>query len=170
MNYRYLKDGFVEIPYDDNINTRARHGIAMTLAKGATAPNRANPTDAGADLCLYLGSEDSVKNSFVVVKPKEQVLLDTGVALKIPTGYAGIVMARSSMRNKSITSWGDGLIDSAYRGNIKVIVSNQGTEDYVINNGDRIAQIVIKKIELVEFVDIWNDTERGTGGFGSTGK
>lgn len=170
MTYRYLKDGFVELPHEDGSGVRARSAIAVQLSPKAELPSRANPTDAGADLRMYLGPEESVQNSFVVVKPKEQVLVDTGVAVKIPNGYAGFVMARSSMRNKSITSWGDGLIDSAYRGTIKVVISNQGDKDYVINNGDRIGQLVIQQVQLVEFVDIWNDTDRGTGGFGSTGK
>ena len=170
MTYRYLKDGFVELPSDDIHGSRFRSGIAVQLSPKAKLPTRANPTDAGADLYMYLGPEDDLQNSFVVIKPQEQLLIDTGVAFKIPNGYAGFVMARSSMRNKRITAWGDGLIDSAYRGTVKVVVSNQSDKDYVINNGDRIGQLVIQKIELVEFIDIWNDTERGTGGFGSTGK
>lgn len=79
-------------------------------------------------------------------------------------------MPRSSTRAKGITSWGDGLIDSAYRGTIKIVIANRGESDYKISYGDRIGQIVIQKIELVEFIDIWNDTARGAGGFGSTGK
>lgn len=175
MNYRYTSTGFVEV-YGNGGSGSGKYpeewarGIAMQLSPRAVPPRRANPSDAGADLHLYLGPEDSVQRSFISLAPGEQALLDTGVAVKIPEGFAGFVMARSSMRLKSVTAWGDGLIDAAYRGTIKVVVSNQGKEPYVINNGDRIGQLVIQKVELVEFVDIWNDTERGTGGFGSTGK
>jgi dUTP pyrophosphatase len=62
-----------------------------------------------------------------------------------------------------------GVIDSDYRGTIKVILKNIGDDPYKIEVGDRIAQLVIQKVELVRFTDIWNDTQRGTGGFGSTG-
>ena len=105
-------------------------------------PQRANPTDAGADL----KSAETVE-----IYPGEQRLVDCGVAVKIPKNYAGFV------------------IDSDYRGNIKVILRNLSEDPYKIEVGDRIAQLVIMPILLCNFVDTWNDTARGTGGFGSTG-
>ena len=124
-------------------------------------PKRAHDTDAGADLVCTTNE---------VIAPGEKKLVDTGVAIKIPRGYGGLVMPRSSQRNKRIHSFGAGLIDSAYRGNIKVVLQNDSTEDYVIEAGvTKIGQLVIIPVMLCSFVDVWNDTERGTGGFGSTG-
>jgi len=155
--------------------------IQCLVSPRAKLPVRAHPSDAGADMHCWL-TEWAHKSPFfvrglspgevdrLVIPPGEQVLIDTGIGMKIPVGYAGFVGPRSSQRNKAITCWGDGIIDSTYRGNIKVVLANNGKSDYVIEDEDRIAQIVIKRVELVGFVDAWNDTERGTGGFGSTGK
>lgn len=128
----------------------------------AFLPARANPTDAGADLKSTETCE---------IYPGDQKMIDTGVAVKIPEGYAGFVFNRSSQGKKGISiPHSVGIIDSDYRGNIKVILKNLGEDPYKIERGDRIAQLVIVPIVLCDFEDIWNDTERGTGGFGSTGK
>ena len=125
-------------------------------------PRRANPTDAGADL---------MSTQELEIYPGEQKLVDTGVAVKIPEGYAGFVFNRSSQGKRGITiPHSVGVIDADYRGNIKVILKNLGEDPYKITRGDRIAQLVLVPVLLVEFEDIWNDTQRGTGGFGSTGK
>jgi len=125
-------------------------------------PRRANPTDAGADL---------MSTETLEIYPGEQKLVDTGVAVKIPQGYAGFVFNRSSQGKKGISiPHSVGVIDADYRGNIKVILKNLGEDPYKITRGDRIAQLVIQRVELLNFIDIWNDTQRGTGGFGSTGK
>jgi dUTP pyrophosphatase len=124
-------------------------------------PKRANPSDAGADL---MSIED------LEIYPGEQKLVGTGVATKIPHGYAGFVFNRSSQGKKGITiPHSVGVIDSDYRGEIKVLLKNIGDDPYKISRGDRIAQLVIMPVLLPEFTDIWNDTQRGTGGFGSTG-
>ena len=124
-------------------------------------PKRANRTDAGADL---MSTED------LEIYPGDQKLVDTGVAVKIPEGYAGFVFNRSSQGKKGITiPHSVGVIDSDYRGNIKVILKNTGDDPYKIQRGDRVAQLVIMPVLLVDFVDAWNDTVRGKGGFGSTG-
>lgn len=124
-------------------------------------PQRANPTDAGADL----KSAETVE-----IYPGEQKLVDCGVAVKIPKSYAGFVFNRSSQGKRGITiPHSVGVIDSDYRGNIKVILRNLSEDPYKIEKGDRIAQLVIMPILLCDFVDTWNDTARGTGGFGSTG-
>jgi dUTP pyrophosphatase len=132
------------------------------LAKpGAKLPERAHPTDAGADLFSYESLE---------IYPNEQKLVDTGIAIKIPQGFAGFVYNRSSQGKKGITiPHSVGVIDSGYRDTIKVLLKNIGDDPYKITAGDRIAQLVIQKVELVQFKDIWNDSTRGTGGFGSTG-
>ena len=124
-------------------------------------PQRAHHTDAGADLKAADPCE---------IYPGEQKLIDTGVAVKIPPGYVGLVFNRSSQGKKGITSpHSVGVIDSDYRGNIKVLLKNTGEDPYVVERYDRIAQLVVQPVYLCEFYDAWNDTARGSGGFGSTG-
>ena len=136
--------------------------IKCKVEDKAFLPKRANPTDAGADLM-------STEN--LEINPGDQKLVDTGVAVKIPEGYAGFVFNRSSQGKKGITiPHSVGVIDSDYRGNIKVILKNISQDQYKIERGDRIAQLVIVPVVLCDFEDYWNDTERGTNGFGSTGK
>jgi dUTP pyrophosphatase len=135
--------------------------LECQLKPGAKLPERAHPTDAGADLFAYENLE---------IYPNEQKLVDTGIAIKIPQGYGGFVYNRSSQGKKGITiPHSVGVIDSGYRDTIKVLLKNIGDDPYKIAAGDRIAQLVIQKVELVQFKDIWNDSTRGTGGFGSTG-
>lgn len=142
--------------------TMTKRVINCLAEDKAFLPRRANPTDAGADL---MSTQD------LEIYPGEQKLVDTGVAVKIPEGYAGFVFNRSSQGKKGITiPHSVGVIDADYRGNIKVILKNLGEDPYKIERGDRIAQLVVIPVVLCDFVDIWNDTERGTGGFGSTGK
>ena len=125
-------------------------------------PQRSHATDAGADL----RSKDAL-----VIYPGDQFLIDTGIAVKIPEGYGGFVFNRSSQGKQGITiPHSVGVIDSDYRGNIKVLLKNIGDEPYKIEKYDRIAQLVIMPVLLVNFIDAWNDTARGEGGFGSTGK
>lgn len=142
--------------------------VLTKLADPKCAPYRAHETDAGADLS---------STTSVMIYPGEQKMLDTGVALKIPAGYVGLVFNRSSQGKVRVQiANGTGIIDSDYRGYIKVILINNGTEPYEINAyTTRIAQLVITPVMLAEFVpwdytmDAWEDTSRGTGGFGSTG-
>ena len=144
-----------------NINTMSYTQLECMLKPGAKLPERAHPTDAGADLFSYENLE---------IYPNEQKLVDTGIAIKIPQGFAGFVYNRSSQGKKGITiPHSVGVIDSGYRDTIKVLLKNIGDDPYKIATGDRIAQLVIQKVELVGFKDIWNDSTRGTGGFGSTG-
>jgi len=135
--------------------------LECLVQPGAQLPKRAHPTDAGADLFSVEDCE---------LYPGEQKLVDTGVAIKIPRGYAGFIYNRSSQGKKGITiPHSVGVIDSDYRGNLKVLLKNISEDPYKISVGDRIAQLVIQPIQLVDFKDIWNDTARGTRGFGSTG-
>jgi dUTP pyrophosphatase len=153
-----------------NINRNYDHGrmqeikqeLECMVQPGAQLPKRAHPTDAGADLFAFDSHE---------IYPGEQKLVDTGIAIKIPEGYGGFIFNRSSQGKKGITiPHSVGVIDSDYRGNLKVLLKNIGEDPYVIQRGDRIAQLVIMPVLLVEFKDSWNDTQRGTGGFGSTGQ
>lgn len=109
----------------------------------------------------------------VVLKPLQRTLIPTGLFLSIPEGYEGQIRARSGLAiNHGISLVnGIGTIDSDYRGELKVILINLGSEDFTINSGDRIAQLVVGKYERVEFqlVEDIDETARGKGGFGHTG-
>lgn len=129
------------------------------------APAYAYVGDAGLDL---RAAEDAV------LKPFERKLIPCGIAMAIPKGFAGFVMPRSGLAAKhgiSIVN-SPGLIDSNYRGEIKVILVNlDAHEEFVVSRGDRIAQIVIletPEVSLAE-VDDLSATDRGSGGFGSSG-
>ena len=136
--------------------------IACQVADARSLPRRAHSTDAGADL---------FSTSDLVIRPGEDAMIDTGLAIKIPAGYGGFVINRSSQRMNMITSLGAGLIDSDYRGTIRVFLYNGGKNEYSIKAFEtKIAQLVVMPVVLCEFYDAWNDTVRGTGGFGSTGK
>ena len=129
-------------------------------------PKKTYSTDAGADLV-------SVK-SFVLY-PGDTELFDTGVSIKVPVGYVGLVFNRSSQGKIHVQiPHSVGVIDSPYRGNIKVLLKNNGENPYTVLAYDtRIAQLVIMPIMLPAFIEYagsdWDNTVRGTGGFGSTG-
>lgn len=142
--------------------------VVIRLSDVRAMPVRAHPTDAGADLFSMVSLE---------IYPGETALVDTGVCLKIPPGYVGLVYNRSSQGKLHIViPHSVGVIDSDYRGMIKILLMNQGEDPYKITRFDtKIAQLVITPILIPEFkgwanTDIWDDTERGTGGFGSTNK
>ncbi len=124
---------------------------------------------AGADLRASLDSKDQL-----VIKPGQRVLIPTGLAFEIEPGYEVQVRPRSGLSLKSnlLVVNSPGTIDADYRGEVKIIMGNFGTEDTIINHGDRVAQMVLAPIHQAQFsvVDSLSDTERGTGGFGSTGK
>ena len=136
----------------------------MLLHPDARLPHYASFGDAGADLI-------SVEN--ITIRPMEQLLVSTGIAMEIPLGYVGLIHPRSGLAAKhGITVLNaPGTIDSGYRGEIKVILINHSAMPYKIAVGDKIAQLVIQKVETAFFepVDELDTTIRGTGGFGSTG-
>jgi dUTP pyrophosphatase len=121
---------------------------------------------AGVDISAYL-------TDTVVLKPLERQLIPTGLFLELPEGVEAQIRPRSGLAIKNgITCLNTpGTIDSDYRGEIKVILINLSNEDFAINNGDRIAQMVIAKHEQVAFeaVEVLEETTRGAGGFGHTG-
>ena len=123
---------------------------------------------AGMDLRAYL------PDGQMVIKPMQRALVPTGLFMEIPVGYEGQVRPRSGLAIKSgITVLNSpGTIDADYRGEVKVILINLSENDFVINSGDRIAQLVIAKCEQMEVVEVetLSETERGAGGFGHTGK
>ena len=130
-------------------------------------PNYAKPGDAGADL---------IANEEVTLAPGGgRALIGTGIAVAIPRGYAGFVQPRSGLALRhGITCLNSrGLIDSGYRDELKVLLINTDpSEPYEVHRGDRIAQLVIQKVEEVawEESDELDDTERGLGGFGHSGR
>lgn len=128
----------------------------------ATIPVRANPTDAGADLC-------SVEN--IVIESLERKMVSTGLVIEIPEGYYGRIAPRSGLAAKFGIDTLAGVIDSGYRGEIKVILYNTGKDSFEIKIGDRIAQIIIEKHYNFDFEEVsdLSETSRGQGGFGSTG-
>lgn len=132
------------------------------LTKTAQVPSRKNPGDAGYD--LY--SDEDI-NLF----PGERRLASTGVALSVPEGHYGRVAPRSSMAMKGVDI-GAGVVDSSYRGEVKVLLIYSGKEMLEIKKGDRIAQLLLEKIITpeLEVVEKLDETVRGEGGFGSTGK
>ncbi len=134
--------------------------------KGLDLPSYATPLSSGMDLRAAV--EDKV-----IIKPLERCVIPTGIAVEIPPGYEGQVRPRSGLAlKKGITVLNaPGTIDADYRGEVKVILVNLGQEEVIISRGDRIAQLVIAPVvrAKVEEVEDLSTTERGEGGFGSTG-
>ena len=122
---------------------------------------------SGMDLSAFLDKE-------VVIKPNSSELIPTGLQVAIPEELEIQIRPRSGLAAKESIGVlnSPGTIDSDYRGELKIILFNHGKEDFIINNGDRIAQMVLVPILKMEFeeVDSLPDTVRGQGGFGSTGK
>ena len=130
----------------------------------AIPPKRSNPSDSGLDLI-------SVEN--LTLNPEEVKLVPTGWKMSVPKGYEIQIRPRSGLayKNKIMVLNSPGTVDASYRGEVKVILYNEGKEPFEIKKGDRIAQMVINKVELWEPVltEKLSDTVRGDGGFGSTG-
>ena len=107
----------------------------------------------------------------VVIYPNESKAISTGVFIEITEGYEGQVRGRSGLNFKHDIFCPTGTIDSDYTGDIGIILINHGKQAFIIQNGDRIAQLVFQKVEQAEFelVDSLEETQRGEGGFGSTG-
>lgn len=122
---------------------------------------------SGMDLCAFLSES-------VTLKPLERKLIPTGLKMELPQGYEAQVRPRSGMSIKHGITLVNcvGTIDEDYRGEICVPVINLSTEEFTINNGDRIAQMVIAPVTKakIEVVTELSDTKRGEGGFGSTGR
>ena len=133
----------------------------------ARVPEYATPGSAGMDLYACVDGE-------IELAAQEFAVIPTGVAVSLPEGFAALVYARSGLATKHgiALSNGVGVIDSDYRGEIKVGLVNLSKKAYTIMQGDRIAQMVIAPVARAEIVltDELDDTARGSGGFGSTGR
>ncbi|MCR5217379.1 dUTP diphosphatase [Treponema sp.] len=140
--------------------------INCKVNEGAVMPSYKTAGAAGADVCALIDSP-------LVLKKGERALVGTGLFFEIPEGYEIQVRPRSGLAFKNgVTVLNTpGTIDSDYRGELKVLLANFGSEDFTINSGDRIAQIVVAPVTLGDFIqaDQLSDTQRGSGGFGSTG-
>lgn len=136
--------------------------MKIKLDEGAKIPTRAHETDAGLD--IYARERQ-------IVPAKESAIFDTGVHVEIPVGYVGMLKSKSGLNVKhGITS--EGVIDAGYTGSIVVKLYNNSGRDYVVEQGDKISQLVIMPILTpeLEVVDEFDETERGENGFGSSGR
>ncbi len=138
------------------------------LQENAIVPSYGSSAAAGAD--LYALVEDGA----VTVMPHTTVFVHTGIAMEIPDGYAGLIYARSGTACKRDLAPANkvGVVDSDYRGEIMVALHNHGEKPQTVENGERIAQMIITPYLAVDFIESasLDDTARGEGGFGSTGK
>lgn len=133
------------------------------LIKDAKIPTYATEGDAGMDLFSL--------ESFVI-EPNERLQVRTGVAMEIPYGYVGLIWDKSGLSHKHGLKTLGGVVDAGYRGEIMVGVINLSDSPIEFSPGDKVAQMLIQKIELATTVEVseLSDSERGAGGFGSTGR
>lgn len=142
--------------------------------KTSTLPSRGSAQAAGLDLSADIPNEVTGLRKKRLL-PGQRAAIDTGIKVAIPEGYYGRVAPRSGLAFKHGIDVLAGVIDSDYRGELKVILLNTGDEDVVIEHGERIAQLIIEKIAIPDIIVVGNEddlslTGRGENGFGSTGK
>ncbi|CRG92472.1 dUTP pyrophosphatase [Talaromyces islandicus] len=137
--------------------------MVKKLVESATAPTRGSAFAAGYD--IYSAKE-------TVIPAKGKGLVDTGLAIAVPEGTYGRIAPRSGLASKNFIDTGAGVIDADYRGEVKVLLFNFSDVDFTIKQGDRIAQLVLERIYTpdVLVVEQLEESVRGAGGFGSTGK
>jgi dUTP pyrophosphatase len=138
----------------------------LPWAEGLPAPSPASPGSAGCDLRAAVGTE-------LVLEPGARAAVPTGLVVEVPAGWEGQVRPRSglALRHGVTLPNAPGTIDSDYRGEVQVILQNLGDAPFTVRRGDRIAQLVLARVEAVEWVEAeeLSETGRGEGGFGSTG-
>ena len=145
----------------------------LPTARDLPLPSHGSPGSAGFDLRAAFSAPADTGTEDVVIRPGERLLVPTGLVLEIPPGWEGQVRPRSglALRHGIGIVNAPGTIDSDYRGEVAVILINLGETPFSLERGDRIAQLVISRVETVE----WEEAEalegsgRGAGGFGSTG-
>lgn len=158
--YSTKEDSWGEKPINNSENEIAP--LKVKLDPGAIFPSRAHSTDAGLD--LYATGP-------MQVPARGEAVFDTGVHIELPPGPAGMLKSKSGLNvNHSITS--EGVIDEGYTGSIRVKLYNHGDHPYQVEPGDKISQLVIVPVltPALDLVDKLADTDRRTGGFGSTGR
>jgi dUTP pyrophosphatase len=136
------------------------------LRENAALPAYGSAYAAGADLCACIGE-------CWIFRPGETKLVPTGLAIEIPAGYAGLIYARSGLASKRGLAPANkvGVVDADYRGEVMVALHNHSAAAQEIQPGERVAQLVVAPFLRVDYawVDVLEDTQRGAGGFGSTG-
>lgn len=139
------------------------HGVGLPVPKVQTA------LSAGADLCAAVPADTPL-----ILKPGQRALVPCGFAMALPAGYEAQVRPRSGLAAKfGVTVLNSpGTIDADYRGEVKVILVNLGPEDFAITRGERVAQMIVAPVVQPAFdvVETLDETTRGSGGFGSTGR
>ena len=140
--------------------------LITRLDESIPAPRYAKPGDAGADICTRID---------LTIEPGERALAPTGLSIALPDGYAAFVHPRSGLAIKHGVSLVNtpGTVDAGFRGELQIILINHDLREAIsFKKGDRIAQLVIQKVERAEFIEVETlpGTDRGAGGFGSTGK
>jgi dUTP pyrophosphatase len=155
VNYRYGDKMLVKIKKLDNFD----NNISLP----------AYATEGSAGMDIFAMPDDKI-----IIKPNETLLIPTGLSIELPVGFEAQIRPRSGLAIKNNIGIlnSPGTIDSDYRGEVKIIVTNFGKTEFTINKGDRIAQMVINKYERIswQLADELADTTRGEGGFGHTGK
>ncbi len=133
------------------------------IVSDAKLPAYAHPGDAGFDLYT---------SEAISLKPGERVQVPTGIAMEIPDGFVGLIWDKSGLSHKFGLKTLGGVIDAGYRGEVKVGMINLSKELYTFEKGHKVAQMIIQKREEPTIIEVseLDDSERGTGGFGSTGK
>jgi dUTP pyrophosphatase len=128
----------------------------------ATPPRYAHPGDAGMDF---------YSNETITIQPNERKLIPTGISMAIPEGFVGLFWDKSGLASKHGLKTMAGVIDAGYRGEVKILLHNLSNEPYLIEKGNKIAQMLIQPVEQkqIKEVEDLDDTSRGDGGFGSTG-
>ena len=137
--------------------------------KGLEVPRQMTAGAAGVDLSAALSSEETL-----TIAPGKTAIVPTGFAIALPEGYEAQIRPRSGLaaRHGVTVLNAPGTIDADYRGEVKVILINHGTDAFLVRRGERIAQMVIAPVSAVDFnlKETLDDTERGSGGHGSTGR
>lgn len=136
--------------------------LIKKLRDDAVLPTRAHSDDVGIDMYAY-GTQS--------IPPGELKKIATGVCIALPEGYAGLIWDKSSVGSKGIKVF-CGVFDPGYRGEYFLVMKNTTSEEYIFNHGDKVAQMLIQKVEFPEIIEVdeIGVSERGEGAFGSTGK
>ena len=136
------------------------------LSTSVSIPKYETPGSSGLDVAAYIENN-------IIIYPREKAIVSTGFSISVPIGYEVQIRPRSGLAaKKNITVLNTpGTIDADYRGEIKIILINLGKEKFIIENGDRIAQMVVCPVVQADLEEVkeLSNTERGSGGFGSTG-
>jgi len=149
--------------YYNHITVDASGGFVQSTPESDENLTKNNIYDAGLDI----KSRETVR-----IDPGQRALVSTGLYLEILPGYAGMIWARSGLAVKHGIMVGAGLVDSTYRGEVKVLLFNMGDKTFVVRKGDRIAQLVTVPINIGLYIPVpyLSSTKRGEDGFGSSGK